>query len=133
MISSFFKRSSVMSYLISIALLAVAVYSQGDTEGKLVLITVQKSVALFLLSVCMLAVDWTVKQRYWATEANYHLFLFPVFIFAFSVEIWGNWLLLYLIIFLVLGSYCGTLPARSVFCLFFPRQYFNSLPGFFKP
>ena len=105
MISSFFKRSSVMSYLISIALLAVAVYSQGDTEGKLVLITVQKSVALFLLSVCMLAVDWTVKQRYWATEANYHLFLFPVFIFAFSVEIWGNWLLLYLIFLWIAFSY----------------------------
>ena len=25
----------------------------------------------------MLAVDWSVKQRYWATQANYHLFYFP--------------------------------------------------------
>lgn len=84
-----------MSYLLSLALLAVVVYSQGETQGTLVLITAQKNFALFLLSICMLAVDWSVKQRYWATQANYHLFLFPVFIFAFPIETWGNWLLIY--------------------------------------
>lgn len=95
MISSFFKKSGVLSYLLSLALLAVVVYSQGETQGTLVLITAQKNFALFLLSICMLAVDWSVKQRYWATQANYHLFLFPVFIFAFPIETWGNWLLIY--------------------------------------
>lgn len=84
-----------MSYLLSLALLAVVVYSQGETQGTLVLITAQKNFALFLLSICMLAVDWSVKQRYWATQANYHLFLFPIFIFAFPIETWGNWLLIY--------------------------------------
>lgn len=95
MISSFFKKSGVLSYLLSLALLAVVVYSQGETQGTLVLITAQKNFALFLLSICMLAVDWSVKQRYWATQANYHLFLFPIFIFAFPIETWGNWLLIY--------------------------------------
>lgn len=95
MISSFFKKSGVLSYLLSLTLLAVVVYSQGETQGTLVLITAQKNATLFLLSICMLAVDWSVKQRYWATQANYHLFLFPVFIFAFPIETWGNWLLIY--------------------------------------
>ena len=80
MISSFFKKSGVLSYLLSLALLAVAVYSQGETQGTLVLITTKKTHALFLLILCMLAVDWSVKQRYWATQANYHLFLFPFFV-----------------------------------------------------
>ena len=95
MISSFFNKSGVLSYLLSLTLLAVVVYSHGETQGTLALITPQKNVALFFLSICMLAVDWSVKQRYWATQANYHLFLFPVFIFAFPVETWGNWLLVY--------------------------------------
>lgn len=95
MISSFFKKSGVLSYLLSLALLAVAVYSQGETQGTLVLITTKKTHALFLLILCMLAVDWSVKQRYWATQANYHLFLFPFFVFALPVETWGNWLLVF--------------------------------------
>jgi len=84
-----------MSYLLSLALLALAVYSQGETQGTLVLITAKKNHALFLLSLCMLVVDWSVKQRYWATQANYHLFFFPFFILAFPVETWGNWLLVF--------------------------------------
>ena len=95
MISSFFKKSGALSYLLSIAFLAVVVYSQGETQGTLVLITIQKSYTLLLLSSCMLAVDWSVKQRYWATQANYHLFLFPVFILALPIETWENWLLVY--------------------------------------
>lgn len=85
----------MLSYLLSLALLAVAVYSQGETQGTLVLITTKKTHALFLLSLCMLAVDWSVKQRYWATQANYHLFLFPFFVFALPVETWQNWLLVF--------------------------------------
>ena len=95
----------MLSYLLSLALLAVAVYSQGETEGTLMLITTKKSLALFLLSLCMLAVDWSVKQRYWATQANYHLFLFPVFILAFPVETWGNWLLVYFFFLWIAFSY----------------------------
>lgn len=105
MISSFFKKSGVISYLLSIALLAVAVYLQGETARGLTSITFQKSCALVLLSICMLAVDWTVKQRYWATQANYHLFLFPLFILTFPVETWGNWLLIYLFFFWIAFSY----------------------------
>ena len=85
----------MLSYLLSLALLAVAVYSQGETQGTLVLITTKKTHALFLLSLCMLAVDWSVKQRYWATQANYHLFLFPFFVFSLPVETWQNWLLVF--------------------------------------
>ena len=85
----------MMSYLLSLALLVVAVYSQGETQDALILITAKKNHALFLLSLCMLAVDWSVKQRYWATQANYHLFFFPFFILAFPVETWGNWLLVF--------------------------------------
>ena len=95
MISSIFKKSGVLSYLLSFALLAVVVYSQGETQGTLILITAKKNHALFLLSLCMLEVDWSVKQRYWATQANYHLFLFPFFILAFPLETWRNWLLVF--------------------------------------
>ena len=84
-----------MSYLLSLALLAVAVYSHGETQGKLVLITAKKTHVLFLLSLCLLAVDWSVKQHYWAIQANYHLFFFPFFILVFPVETWGNWLLVF--------------------------------------
>jgi hypothetical protein len=94
-ISSIFKKSGVLSYLLSFALLAVVVYSQGETQGTLILITAKKNQALFLLSLCMLEVDWSVKQRYWATQANYHLFLFPFFILAFPLETWRNWLLVF--------------------------------------
>ncbi|MGB0367501.1 MAG: hypothetical protein ACPGC8_07680 [Flavobacteriaceae bacterium] len=105
MISSIFKKSGVLSYLLSLALLAVAVYSQGETEGTLLLITFQKNITLFLLSICMLAVDWIVKQRYWATQANYHLLLFPFFILAFPGETWGNWLLVYFLFLWVTFNY----------------------------
>ena len=84
-----------MSYLLSLALLAVAVYSHGETQGKLVLITAKKTHVLFFLSLCLLAVDWSVKRHYWATQANYHLFFFPFFILVFPVETWGNWLLVF--------------------------------------
>lgn len=124
MISSFFKKSGVLSYLLSLGLLAVAVYSQGETQGALVLITAKKSFALFLLSLCMLAVDWSVKQRYWATKANYHLFLFPFFILAFPAETSGNWLLVFLFFLWIAFNYIVAIDqsggiVKKVFNAFF--------------
>ena len=124
MISSFFKKSGVLSYLLSFGLLAVAVYSQGETQGALVLITAKKSFALFLLSLCMLAVDWSVKQRYWATKANYHLFLFSFFILAFPAETSGNWLLVFLFFLWIAFNYIVAIDqsggiVKKVFNAFF--------------
>ncbi len=85
----------MFSYLLSLALLATAVYFQGEINGTLFSLDNKKNVALLLLSLCMLAVDWTVKQHYWATKANYHLLLFPFFVLALPVELWNNWILFF--------------------------------------
>ena len=50
-----------MSYLLSLALLAVAVYSQGEIQGTLVLITAKKTHVLFQL--CIWAGGWGIKRR----------------------------------------------------------------------
>jgi hypothetical protein len=94
-ISSLFKKSGVFSYLFSIAILILAVYSKGEIEGSFISVDFKKNVTFVVLCLCMLAVDWTVKQHYWATTANYHLLLFPVFILALPVELWDNWVLFF--------------------------------------
>lgn len=105
MITSFFKKSGVFSYLLALALLALAVYSQKELGGSLVRVEAEETIAFMLLSMCMLAVDWTVKQRYWADQANYHLLLFPLFIFAFPVSLWNNWMLIFLFFFWTAFTY----------------------------
>lgn len=125
MISSFFKNSGIFNYLLSLGLLAVAVFSQGDTKGVPALIDPQKSVALVVLSLCMLAVDWSVKQRYWASKASYHLLLFPLFILGFPLEIWDNWILIYYFFlwiafnFLVAIDQSGQITAKVFNAFFF--------------
>lgn len=72
----------------------------------------------------MLAVDWSVKQRYWATKANYHLFLFPFFILAFPAETSGNWLLVFLFFLWIAFNYIVAIDqsggiVKKVFNAFF--------------
>ena len=60
---------------------------------------------LLLLSSCMLAVDWSVKQRYWASKANYHLVIFSFSVFALPIESWNNWLLMFFFFFWIALNY----------------------------
>lgn len=130
-----FKKSGVFSYLLSIAILIFAVYSRGEIEGVFISVDFQKNVAFVVLCLCMLAVDWTVKQHYWATTANYHLLLFPVFILALPVELWDNWVLFFFFFLWIAFSYLIAIDPSGgniskvfnafffyfVGCLFFPQ------------
>ncbi|MEN8846207.1 MAG: hypothetical protein ABF261_08020, partial [Candidatus Arcticimaribacter sp.] len=95
----------MFSYLLSTAILIFAVYSRGEIEGVFISVDFQKNVAFVVLCLCMLAVDWTVKQHYWATTANYHLLLFPVFILALPAELWDNWVLFFFFFLWIAFSY----------------------------
>ena len=135
MISSFFKKPGVFSYLLSIALLIVAVYSQGEIEGNFFRLDFQQNIAFLVLCLCMLAVDWTVKQHYWATNANYHLLFFPLFIFVIPIEVWDNWVLFFFFFLWIAFSYLIAIDPSGgniakvfnafffyfVGCLFFPQ------------
>ena len=130
-----FKKSGVFSYLLSIAILIFAVYSRGEIEGVFISVDFQKNVAFVVLCLCMLAVDWTVKQHYWATTANYHLLLFPVFILALPAELWDNWVLFFFFFLWIAFSYLIAIDPSGgniskvfnafffyfVGCLFFPQ------------
>lgn len=113
MIATFFKNSSVFSYLLSLALLAVVVYGQGETGPSLIRINTEKSTALFLLSLCLLAVDWTVKKQYWAKQANFHLLFFPLFVFALPLGNWNNWMLVFLFFVWIAFTYLVALDQST--------------------
>ena len=135
MIASLFKTSSFFSYLLSIAILAAVVFIKGETRQNFFGFETEQSIALLLLSCCMLAVDWAVKKHYWAKQANFHLLLFPLFVFALPISSWHNWMLMFLFFFWIAFSYLvainqsgGTITKvfNAFFfffmgCLFFPQ------------
>ena len=98
MIFSFFNKSSFFSYILALVLLALALYSHEILSTSFPY-DAEKHLTLLLLSSCMLAVDWSVKQRYWASKANYHLVIFSLSVFALPIESWNNWLLVFFFFF----------------------------------
>ena len=104
MIFSFFNKSSFFSYILALVLLALALYSHEILSTSFPY-DAEKHLTLLLLSSCMLAVDWSVKQRYWASKANYHLVIFSLSVFALPIESWNNWLLMFFFLFWIALNY----------------------------
>lgn len=99
MITFFYKKSNVFSYLISLVLLLFIVNEQSKFFETSSFPVFEKTTAYLLLAFCMFAVDWVVKLQYWATAANYHLFVFLLGIYALPPNQWNNWLLLFIFFF----------------------------------
>ena len=134
MILSFFNKSSVFSYLLALGLLGLAVYSHDFSLTQTDPFDAKRKVALVLLSSCMLAIDWVVKQRYWATKANYHLIFFPLFIFALPLQQWHNWVVLCFFFYWVgLNFLVGIDQSGGQIKKIFNAAFFIFLGGLFYP
>ena len=77
--SFLFNKSSVFSLPLCLLVWPFIAMTFSDSNRSF---DAKRKLALALLSSCMLAIDWVVKQRYWATKANYHLVFFALFVFA---------------------------------------------------
>ena len=134
MILSFFNKSSVFSYLLALGLLGLAVYSHDFSPTQTDPFDAERKVALALLSSCMLAIDWVVKQRYWATKANYHLVFFSLFIFALPLQQWYNWATLFFFFYWVgLNFLVGIDQSGGQIKKTFNAAFFIFLGGLFYP
>lgn len=99
MISFFYKKANVFSYLTSLVLLLFIINDQSNLLVTSTVFVAEKITAYVLLALCMFAVDWMAKQQYWVTSANYHLFVFLLSIYALPDNQWDNWLLLFIFFF----------------------------------
>lgn len=133
MIFSFFNKSSFFSYILALVLLALALYSHEILSISFPY-DAEKHLTLLLLSSCMLAVDWSVKQRYWASKANYHLVIFSFSVFALPIESWNNWLLMFFFFFWIALNYLvGIDPSGNQNKKVFNAFFFFYLGGLFYP
>ena len=134
MILSFFNKSSVFSYLLALGLLGLAVYSHDFSRTQTDPFDAERKVALALLSGCMLSIDWVVKQRYWATKANYHLVFFALFVFALPLQQWYNWATLCFFFYWVgLNFLVGIDQSGGQIKKTFNAAFFIFLGGLFYP
>lgn len=99
MISFFYKKANVFSYLSSLVVLLFIINDQSNLFVTSTFFVAEKIMAYVLLALCMFAVDWIVKQQYWVTSANYHLLVFLLCIYALPNNQWDNWLLLFIFFF----------------------------------
>ena len=99
MITFFYKRANVFSYLTSMVILLFIINDQSKTFVTSTVVVAEKITTYTLLLLCMFAVDWVVKQQYWVRSANYHVFMFLLSIYALPYKQWDNWLLLFIFFF----------------------------------
>jgi len=88
MITTVFKKSNIISYVIGWILLVAAVVLQTRSispENPSIL-NLKPTVFLFLLTLCMFLIDIIVKQQKWADKSSYHLFLFPLFVSSIPLQ-----------------------------------------------
>ena len=134
MILTLFNKSSIVSYLLALVLLGLAVYSHALDAGVRYPFDGERNLALVLLSCCMLAVDWSVKQRYWATKANYHLVFFSLFVYALPLAQWNNWTLIFFFFYWIGLNYSiGIDQPGGQIKKTFNASFFIFLGSFFYP
>ena len=134
MILTLFNKSSIVSYLLALVLLGLAVYSHALDAGVRYPFDGERNLALVLLSCCMLAVDWSVKQRYWATKANYHLVFFSLFVYALPLAQWNNWTLIFFFFYWIgLNYLIGIDQSGGQIKKTFNASFFIFLGSFFYP
>ena len=133
MIFSFFNNSSFFSYILALVLLALALHSHEILSISFPY-DAEKHLTRLLLSSCMLAVDWSVKQRYWASKANYHLVIFSFSVLALPIESWNNWILMFFFFFWIALNYLvGIDPSGNQNKKVFNAFFFFYLGGLFYP
>ena len=99
MITFFFNKTTFISYLMAFVLLGLSVYIDGLLMVNKQVFTGEQAIAFLLLFIGMLAIDGTIKQQYWASKTNYHLYVFVVLTFVLPKAQWDNWMLIYLFLF----------------------------------
>ncbi|MGB2398594.1 MAG: hypothetical protein ACPH63_07770 [Flavobacteriaceae bacterium] len=105
MITVFYEKRNLVSYVLSLLMLTAAVYYHQTQTESTFLFWGEKSITVLLLAFCLYATDWTVKRQYWAKNSNYHLLVFPLLFFGLPVSSWNNWMLLYIAFFWVAMNY----------------------------
>ena len=99
MISFFFNKSKVSSYLFGALIVIAAVYYHLRENISQNYFVNEKNTAAFLLILCLLSIDWAVKKHYWANKASYHLLVFSLGVFALPIELFNSWMVVYAFFF----------------------------------
>ena len=99
MISFFFNKSKVSSYLFGALIVIAAVYYHLRENISQNYFVNEKNTAAFLLIICLLSIDWAVKKHYWANKASYHLLVFSLGVFALPIELFNSWMVVYAFFF----------------------------------
>ena len=99
MISLFFNKSKVSSYLFSVLIVIAVVYYHLRENTSQNYFVNEKNAAAFLLILCLLSIDWAVKKYYWANKASYHLLVFSLGVFALPIELFNSWMVVYAFFF----------------------------------
>lgn len=103
MIGLLFRDSSILSYIVAWLLLGLVIWLQAKGTDPTIfpLNNPNAVIAFFLLSLCMIACDWIVKQEYWAKKGNYHLVVFPITFLSLPSLVWDNWKVLFILFFMI--------------------------------
>lgn len=99
MISFFFNKSKVSSYLFSALIVTGAVYYHLRENTAQNYFINEKNAAAFLLILCLLSIDWAVKKYDWANKASHHLLVFSLGVFALPIELFNSWMVVYAFFF----------------------------------
>lgn len=97
----FFKKATAFSYILSLVLLYFVVNDHSQYWPSSPLVLTEKATLFLLLMACLLAVDWIVKQQYWATAGNFHLLIFVLGLFSLPELPSDNWIILFFFFFWV--------------------------------
>ena len=96
MITLIFKKATALSYILSLIILYFVINDHSQHWSSSPLALIEKITVFFLFVLCLLAVDWIVKQQYWASEGNFHLFIFVLGVFSLPELPAENWITLYI-------------------------------------
>lgn len=109
MITAIHKKATALSYIVSLIILYFVINQHSQAWSPSPVALGQKLAIFFLFALCLFAIDWIVKQQYWASQGNYHLFVFVMGIFSLPKLPVENWITLYF--FLLWVAYIHLLNA----------------------